>query len=193
MSIFVVENGRHSEVVYSPEMDKEAKQFLQELANILRERPGIADAQASPGRGSEGLADLGPAVREIGNDVKWHRTVGWGIAGVYAVVFGGLLTWYLPKELGQQATQAKADFSLELGKQLGPIVSQVASLTGALEVLKPNAANNVPKLLRQNLQQRNNPELAMETIAAIAEKAKEVRLAVPDVTIREIGKELAES
>ena len=184
--------------VYSSGMDKEAKQFLQELTAVLRDRSvQSAVTPSSPsGRsvvgGAEALNNLQNSVRDHGNDLKWHRNIGWGIAGIFAAVFTGLLTWYLPKEFNQQLSQTKTEFSLELSRQLGPLTNQVASLTGALEVLKPNAAKTIPKLLEQNLQQNDNPRLAMETIAALADSATKARLLASESEVRSVGRQLTE-
>jgi hypothetical protein len=79
----------------------------------------------------------------IQKDIGWHEKVFWGIAIVYATVFlasfGGLLTWYLPKELkairaGTEEAQGNIEnlrgqvLALRAPQSPGPVLKELSNL-----------------------------------------------------------------
>lgn len=84
-------------------------------------------------------------IKVIKETLKWHGRVGWGIAGIYAVVFGGFLTWYLPKELDSQRAKLLVDLSSnirttvqqEVGKIPGAALQKLAVPTADITKLSP--------------------------------------------------------
>ena len=72
----------------------------------------------------------------VENDLGWVKKIGWGVAGIYAVIFGGLITWYLPKELSQLRESVKQDSTIQIDDQLQPIRGQLADIQGQLRLLR---------------------------------------------------------
>jgi hypothetical protein len=119
----------------------------------------------------------------IGGDLKWHRGIGWGIVGIYAVICAGFLTWYLPKELSSQRESIGADTA----KQLSPLSERIAVLTAVLETRAPDASKKIPELLKQNLSQPQNQTLGLQTISAVTRKATEDKVNADPQQIADVG------
>jgi hypothetical protein len=66
------------------------------------------------------------------NDLKWHARIGWGAMGVAVVFAGGLLTWYLPKELSSTSSQIRS----ELGERMARLEDKVDSINSRLQQLQ---------------------------------------------------------
>lgn len=58
----------------------------------------------------------------------WVQRIGWGIAGIYATVFIGFITWYLPKELESSRNLTK----IAINEAVDPIRIDIAKLTERL-------------------------------------------------------------
>src|ERR1700722_9606081 len=108
----------------------------------------------------------------IETDLKWHRGIGWGVVGIYAVIFGGFLTWYLPKELASLRESINSDTA----KQLSPINERLAAITAILDLRGPDAAKKIGEVLKQNLAQPQAPELGLKTITAITKRATDEKI-----------------
>ncbi|MBI3895629.1 MAG: hypothetical protein HY313_06830 [Acidobacteria bacterium] len=80
------------------------------------------------------------------NDLKWIKRVGY----FYAVIFGTLITWYLPKELVQLRDSVNGD----IVKQLQPIGERLSKIEGRL----------------LNLAAFQNPGETIKEIAALSPK-----------------------
>jgi hypothetical protein len=59
----------------------------------------------------------------------YHRLIGWGAIGVFAVIFAGFLTWYLPKELKGTEDSVTKSFQNEIG----PMKAQLKDLSDNLQ------------------------------------------------------------
>ena len=78
--------------------------------------PLVADPVLLPDETDMSLQDAEKDIVAIRETLKWHARVGWFIAGAYIAIFGGFITWYLPKELNTQKTEIIQGVQLEIGK-----------------------------------------------------------------------------
>ena len=83
----------------------------------------------------------------IENDLTWIKRVGWGLAGIYAFIFVGFITWYLPKELGEVRDSVKQDTVIQIEDHLRPIQQQLAEIQGQLQLLR--ASQSPSKTLKE--------------------------------------------
>jgi hypothetical protein len=96
---------------------------------------------------------------------NWHRNIGWTIVGIVGSVFVLLLTWYIPKELGNLRESVKSDNAA----QLEPITEKLVRLTAIVELRQ---SKDVAQVLKNNLDFSKDPKLAVKTLAAIAHEAQ---------------------
>lgn len=106
------------------------------------------------------------AVEKIANldsKVELYGKIGLYVAGVFASVFTGLITWYLPKELGSQKAVIVTELKLEIDKvaklQLDRLAIQVADAQAGKVKADPRA---VQKLGRDTLElaESKNPDVS---------------------------------
>jgi hypothetical protein len=95
----------------------------------------------------------------------WHRNIGSGIAGLAGVIVAGLLTWYIPKELASTRDLIKGDTAA----QLSPINEKLARLTAIVELKQ---TKDVAQVIKKNVNFKQNAELAIKIVAAVAEQAR---------------------
>ncbi len=111
------------------------------------------------------MANANDRLLAVEHSINWHRWVGWGIAVCFAVIFGGFLTWYLPKELDNTRSLVRGDTAA----QLAPINVQLARLTAIVEVKQEK---DVAKAISSNLNFSGDPSLSVATLSAIAKQAR---------------------
>jgi hypothetical protein len=115
---------------------------------------------------------------EVKSDIAWIKRVGWTIAGGIAVIFGGLITWYLPKEFDSTRIQISGDTT----KQLGPLSQDIA-------VLKSQIASIIPQLMNEKLKAKGvGLKDALESVASIAKDARIKRLETDPNAVGQVGK-----
>lgn len=69
------------------------------------------------------------SLTEIKTTLRWHARIGWTAIVAAVVTVGGLLTWYLPKELSSYPTKLQVQ---ELSGKLDALSTKVESLSGDL-------------------------------------------------------------
>lgn len=76
-----------------------------------------------------------PEVVNLGvlkNEIKWHALIGWGAISAAVAFAGGLLLWYLPKELSSNSSQ----ISSQLGERIARVEGKVDSMNLRLQQLQ---------------------------------------------------------
>jgi hypothetical protein len=116
----------------------------------------------------------------IRNDLAWTQRIGWAIAGGFAVVFTGLITWYLPKEFESNRQLLKNDTV----QQLNPISQDIAVLKSQVAAI----STIIPQLMKEKLKAKG-PELknALESVANIARTAREKQIETESAAVGEVG------
>jgi hypothetical protein len=83
--------------------------------------------------------------------------------------------------------------NLRLGNiegRLGNIEQRLASITASLALTKPQAKNELPQLMRQNLTHQKDSGLGLKTVAALATEAVAKDITADPKQIAEVGKDL---
>ena len=99
--------------------------------------------------------DINSKLSELTTDLSWVKKSGWTILVFYAVVFAGLIKWYLPKELDQLRETVKGDTSgtiHQLDSRISTIEVQLNTLIGfQKEALLKSIASQSPKFFAASL------------------------------------------
>jgi hypothetical protein len=116
-------------------------------------------------------------------DLTWVQRIGWFIAGGFTIVFVGLITWYLPKELENNRELLRSDSAKQfalMGQDIAVLKSQVAAISGI-----------IPQLMKEKLNTKG-PQLkaALESVASIARKAKDGEIETDAAAVGNIGGEV---
>ncbi|MFI5089233.1 MAG: hypothetical protein ACHP7P_04155 [Terriglobales bacterium] len=127
--------------------------------------------------------------------LMWHQWIGLAAIGAVIVLFGGFLTWYLPKELSQARELSKADTAAQLqptNDKLSRLTEKIAALTTIVVMSSPDAPRKIPQLLNESLHQKtsNDPALNLQIISGIANEAKKRRIETSPSDISQIGREI---
>jgi hypothetical protein len=168
-------------------VDGDLRKLLQDLSASMKQ---IA-ARDTPARIEQSTSsETGQIKTDVAltrSDLAWHRNIGWGIAGAYAVIFSWLLLHYFPHEMEHAREQSKADFA----SQLQPIGEKLAVLTATIETTRPDASKRLPKLLKQSLDSHGpDLRLGVQLVRAVVDKAREVDVKIDRSEIRQAGERL---
>jgi hypothetical protein len=97
----------------------------------------------------------------IQSELKWILRIGWAAISAAAIFAGGLLTWYLPKELSANSAQLRSD----LGERIARLEDKIDSLNLRLQqsqsplgriIVGPNEAKALSSSeLRQTFEKAN--------------------------------------
>ncbi len=119
----------------------------------------------------------------ITNNLTWVQRIGWFIAAGFVIVFTGLITWYLPKELENNRELLRSDSA----KQFGPISQDIAVLKSQVAAI----SGIIPQLMKEKLNTKG-PQLkaALESVASIAKKAKDGGVEADAAAVGNIGAEV---
>lgn len=104
----------------------------------------------------EKLTGITNQVPTIQSDLGWHSKIGWGIAGVYAAIFGGVLFWLLVFHIPDKIRDAVPD---DFKEKFGRLEQNVADIKEQFNRLTPNslkqliAPNQTPYALTANLRE----------------------------------------
>lgn len=142
----------------------------------------------------EGSNDPTPIVR-IEKDLTWHARIGWIAISVTATALVTLFSFVLlrlPRTADVQNAVSTA-FNSEvspLNDKISAISEKLAVLTATMEFLKPDVSKNLPKVMKQSLQQKGDLELGLKTLVALTTKAQEQRITTDPVAIEEVVRDL---
>ncbi len=170
-------NVKEEEVVYSAEMDGELKKLLQELGGSMKQ---IAGRNPAPDQSAADLGQLRRDMHGFQTDLSWHRNIGWVLAAIYATIFAGFLTWYLPGKLSDTKESIGKDFRIELNAQLAPILKELAAIDARSAVRSPDAKRQVGAVIKQSVEGIANVATSMtqrvldlETLKVVGQEAKQ--------------------
>jgi hypothetical protein len=167
----LLEPDDYTEVLPDDEMDQDLKKALKEMAEsitLLGHRQTGSPAQVPELRSAGEPIESKLGVLE--ERLKWHRNIGWGIAGLYGAALAALVTFWIPRE----ATNIETSVKLDTAHQLLPIQIQLATLTGIMQLKQ---SKDVALAIQQSANFAT-PIPAIEAIKTIAQQAKEEKLAV---------------
>ena len=74
--------------------------------------------------------------------------------------------------------------------KLATISQNLAVLTSTVELLKPDAAKNLGKIMKQSLKQSGDADLGLKTLAALATSAQQRGLKTDPNSIKDVGNDL---
>jgi len=177
-----------------PISDSNADKLVNRIDKLVKVIEGKRDI-GKVIEGEQGTSnDPAPIVR-IEERLTWHTRVGWIAISVTAAALLSLfriVLWQLPRTADVQNVVNTA-FENEvspLNDKISAINEKLAGLTATMEFLKPDVSKNLPKVMKQSLQESGDLELGLRTVAALATKAQEQKVTTDPQGISEIGRQL---
>jgi hypothetical protein len=153
-------------------MDKDLQKILQELSGDLKL---LANRTAGSSPNPEPQVPIQDnRIPVLEEKIRWHQTVGWGIALLFVSAFGWLLGVHIPSEIDH----AHDKTAIEIAAKIDPLSERIAKLTSEIEFLRPNPSHNVPEAIKENGSESSSASpaeriLMLQTVKAIAEEAIE--------------------
>jgi hypothetical protein len=156
------EDSDYTELLFDDDMDQELKKPFRDMADAIA---ALAHHSAQNPQKDE---TLGSRISTLEERSNWHRNIGWGTAALAGVLFGGMISWYLPLQLSSVRDGVKSDTAV----QLLPIQIQLAKLT-ATAALKES--KDVAEAIQQTAD-FSTPSSAIEAVRTIARQARADKL-----------------
>lgn len=117
---------------------------------------------------------------DIKNDLTWIKRIGWTIVSGFTVIFVGLITWYLPKELENSRQAVKS----EAAQQLSPITQDLAVLKSQVASI----SSIIPELMKEKLKAKGAQlRESLNSVGSIAKKAREERIETDPTEVGQVG------
>jgi len=91
-------------------------------------------------KNESGLGETGSIeeiVPKLERDLIWHARIGWGIAGLFAVVLGWLLIYYLPEQFKDKLPENLRGSFAQLQQGVSDIQKRVERIEDRYEKLTP--------------------------------------------------------
>lgn len=138
--------------------------------------------------------DPAPIVR-IEERLTWHTRIGWIAISLTAAALVSLFSFVLLQlphtaDVQNAVNSAVKNEVSPLNDKMSAISEKLAGLTATMEFLKPDVSKNLPRVMKQNLQQNGDLELGLKTVAALATKAQQQRITSDSTAIAEVIQDL---
>jgi hypothetical protein len=168
----------YTEVLPEHEMDQDVRKALKEMSEALTGLIQVTGRLAETATQSTGTSIDGQ-IEKLEERSKWHRNVGWGIAGLYGLAFLAIMTWWIPREVSNARDGIKSDTAA----QLLPLQLQLAKLTALAEL---SQSKDVARTIQQAAD-FSTPRPAIEAVKLIAQQARVDKLAVVPSVLQEVN------
>jgi hypothetical protein len=135
-----------------------------------------------------------PPYAKLDERILWHKVIG-GVA-IASLLF--LFVWvflHMPSPADVQVAVTNGLIPVKgkmdnVNEKISNINESLARLTTASEFLKPDVSKNLPRVMKQSLQQSGDLDLGLRTVTALATKALEQKVTTDPHGIFEIGQML---
>jgi hypothetical protein len=157
----------------------EADQHLEKTLNEIAEAiTALAHSQSRLTGYSDGepslLSSIESRLATLEERTRWNGRIGWGIAALYGAALIAIITFWIPRQIAR----VEQTIQLDTASQLLPIQTQLARLTGILELRQ---SKDVATAIQQSSDYAT-PVGAIEAVKAIVQQARLEKLAAaPEV------------
>lgn len=135
----------------------------------------------------QAIANHSAPMATLEERIGWHKRVGWVAIGGLVFLFGFV---FLRMPHSADVDNAIYKGLVPVNDKMSAINEKLASLTSAMEFIKPDVSKTLPKTMKENLQRNGDLELGLKTVAALAEGAQERHIKTDPALLAEVDQEL---
>jgi hypothetical protein len=123
------------------QLEKQLTEFLDMAGTTPEQRISSLESKAETTKEKLGtletsIGGVSSAITEIKNDLKWHSRIGWGLASIYATIFGLFVGVYLPDKFNDKLPS-------NFKEEWGGLKQNISTIQDRLTHLTPNAINDI--------------------------------------------------